>query len=311
MVPALFVIGTAGWFAYDYWQQRQQPDPDLIAAVGNRQIRVERFKEEAARRGGIRPDGLDRRALLADLIDYETLLVKAFEAGFDKDPEVIRAYHNLLVGKMRSRELEPRIEAVAVSEDEIAAHYEAQIDRYTRPARIRAAILFFETHPTMGAEKLEAIRAKLAEAREKARTLPADARGFGPLAISYSEDQASRYKGGDIGWLAEGRDYRWPDPMVSAAFSLETIGSVSDIIQTDKGLYLVKLLDRRDAAVTPMAKVKTRIRHKMLLEKRRETEAAFLAEKRAATDIEIYPEVLASVPLPEAGKADGAPPSLP
>lgn len=52
--------------------------------VGPREIRVERFKEEAARRGGLRSgDGLDRQALLEDLIDYETLLVKAFEAGLD------------------------------------------------------------------------------------------------------------------------------------------------------------------------------------------------------------------------------------
>lgn len=311
MILALLVFGAAGWFAYDYWQQRQQPDPDLIATVGNREIRVKQFKEEAARRGGLRPEGLDRRKLLEELIDYEAMLVKAFEAGLDKDPEVIRAYHNLLVGKLRTRQLEPRIENVAISDEEIKAQYETHIDRYTRPARSRIAILYFETHPTMSPEKRESIRARLAEAREKAQSLSQDERGFGALAIRYSEDQASRYKGGDIGWLAQGRAYRWPDPVVSAGFSLETIGDVSDVIETDNGLYLVKLLDRRDAVATPLEKAKTRIRHKMLLEKRKQTEAAFIAEQRAATEITIYPDVLASIPMPETGKPGLAPPSLP
>lgn len=311
IVLALAVLGVAGWLTYRYLPEGEEKDPNLIARVGPREIRAARFKAEAARRGGARRQGLDRRALLEDMIDYETLLVKAFEAGLDKDPEVVRAYHNLLVGKLRQRELEPRIEAVSIADEAVAAYYQNHLDRFTRPARIRIALLFFETRPAMGEDKRESIRRRLSEARAAAESLPPDTRGFGALAVRYSEDQASRYKGGDIGWLAQGRAYRWPTPVVTAGFSLREIGDVSDILETEDGFYLVKLLDRRPSVVKPLSAVEARIRHTLLLEKRRETEAAFMAEKRATTGIEIFSDALRSVPLPERGKADTVPPSPP
>ncbi len=310
IVLAVSVIGLTGWFMYRYASDR--PDPDVIARVGSREIRVKRFQEEALRRGGLRSEGLDREALLEEMINYEVLLVQALEAGLDQDPEVRRAYHNLLVGKLRTQALQPRIEAVEVSDEELKGYYQSHIDAYTRPARIRLAILHLETHPTMSDEKREAIRARLSDARKKAEEMPPEVRGFGPLAIEYSEDQASRYKGGDIGWLAEGRDYRWPAPVVSAGFALDQSGEVSDVIESDGGVYLVKLLDRRPAETAALDKVAPRIRHKLLLEKRREVENAFMAEKRAVTTpIKIYPEALASIPAPSSEKEELQPPSLP
>jgi hypothetical protein len=305
-------LGLIGWLVYGYISRETRPEPDVIARVGPREIRVERFQEEALRRGGLRSEGLDRKALLDEMIDYEVLLVQAMEAGLDQDPEVRRSYHHLLVGKLRQQMLQPRIDAVEVTDEEVDRYYQAHIDEYTRPARVRLALLHLETHPTMSDEKREATRARLSEARTKAEEIPPEVRGFGPLAIDYSEHQASRYKGGDIGWLSEGRDYRWPEPVVSAGFALDQKGEVSDLIETDQGLYLVKLLDRRPAEVAPLEKVASRIRHKLLLEKRREVEKAFLVEKRAVTTpIKVYPEALASVPAPTSEKERVQPPSLP
>jgi hypothetical protein len=305
-------LGLISWLIYGYISREARPDPDVLARVGPREIGANRFQEEALRRGGLRSAALDRKALLDEMIDYEVLLVQALEAGLDQDPEVRRSYHNLLVGKLRQQMLQPRIEAVEVTDEEVERYYQAHIDDYTRPARVRLAILHLETHPTMSDEKREAIRARMTEAHEKAKEIPPEVRGFGPLSIDYSAHQASRYKGGDIGWLSEGRDYRWPEPVVSAGFALDRSGEVSDVIETEEGLYLVRLLDRRPAEVAPLETVAARIRHKLLLEKRREVEETFLAEKRAATrPIKIYPEALASVPAPASEKEGVQPPSLP
>ena len=45
----------------------------------------------------------------------------------------------------------------------------------------------------------------------------AKAPGFGPLAIAYSEDQATRYKGGDVGWVEAARGPAWLSPTVRQA----------------------------------------------------------------------------------------------
>jgi PPIC-type PPIASE domain. len=42
------------------------------------------------------------------------------------------------------------------------------------------------------------------EARESA-SKQNHGRGFGPIAVKYSEDQVTRYKGGDIGWVNKNR----------------------------------------------------------------------------------------------------------
>jgi len=269
----------------------------LLAKVGPREIHVEQFKREMSRRSR-RSKNLDKKMILEEMINYETLLTKAFEAGLDKDPEVIRSYHNLLIGKLKRNKLNPRIKSATVTDEDMQAYYEENIDTYTRRAKARMAIIHIKTHPKMSQEKLSGLKERMAEAREKSLKLTGSARGFGQVAINYSEDQATRYKGGDIGWISKGRKYRWPAEVTDTGFSLES-GGISDIITTDTGLFLVKVSDKRESVVTPLKKVKRRLRHKLLLEKRKTAEKTFQEEMRAATAIEIYPEALDAIPLPE------------
>ena len=277
---------------------REKKAPDILARVGPHDITVERFTREMIRRGGSTPERLDKKALLDEMIDYETLLVKALEAGLDKDPVVVRSYRNTLVGKLRQQTLLPRIDSTTVSDEEVQAHYEKKLDRYTRPGGIRLALLYLKTHLTMSEEKFTRLKNRMAEAREKALQ-SSNGRGFGSLAVSYSEDQATRYKGGDLGWMDESRSrYRWDTRIVTAGFSLEKPGDISEIITTEKGLYLVKLIDRREPVVKPLERVKARIRHTLLLAKKKQTEKRFLQEMRAATRIEVYPDILDGVALP-------------
>ncbi len=309
----LLVLASLLLFRDKFQSPPEKPDPDLLAKVGSHEIRAEQFRAEMARRTRFRAVKIDKRQLLEEMINYETFLVKAFKAGLDKDPEVVRSYRNLLVGKLKQHQLTPRIEAATMSDEDIQAHYEANVDAYTQPAKIRIAIIYMKTHPTMSSEKVSGLKGRMAEAREKALEL-SNVRGFGALSINYSEDQTSRYKGGDIGWVEEGRKYRWNPAVISAGFSMEKKDDISDIITTDNGLYLVKLMDQRKSLVTPLKKVKTRIRHKQLLEKRKAIEKAFQKKIRAATEIEIYPEALEAIPLPaSSGLVPGKqkPPTLP
>ncbi len=309
----LILLGVLLFFAKDQFRlapEVKKPDTDLLARVGPHEIRAEQFRSEMARRR-VRPKKLDKRALLEEMIDYETFVVKAIEAGLDKDPEFVRSYRNLLVGRFKQWNLTPRIEGVVITEEDITAHYEENADAYTRPAKVRLAFLYLKTTSMTSGGKRAALLARMTKAREKALNLK-DVRGFGPLAITYSEDQVTRYKGGDIGWVQEGRKYRWNVEAIAAGFALGKPGDISDIITTDMGLFLVKLLDQRESAKTPLKKVRTRIRHKMLLERRKQTEKAFLEEMRDATQIEVFPDALANMPVPAASLPETErPPKMP
>lgn len=290
-------------------EEKKETDTSaIVAKVGTRKITADQFRNEMVRRGGSNPEKLDKKQLLEELIDSEIIIGKAIEAGIDKDPEVIRSANNMLIGKYKQRNLESKIQAAAVTEQDIKAEYDANISSYTQPAKARLAIIFMETNPTMSAEKLSEIQAHMAEVREKAIKAAQEPSGFGPLAAEYSQDQASRYRGGDIGWLDEGRPaYRWDNKIVSAGFALKNNGDVSEAITTDKGLYLVKLIEKRESSVTPLQQAEPRIRHKLLMEKRKDAEKVFKQELRTATAVEIFNNVLDSVQAPP----PPAPPAVP
>ena len=301
---AALALIAAGWLLLR-WRAAPRPapgpDPDLVATVGPRQIRVADVARELARRGGPHPDKVDTSALLDEMIEREVLIGKSLQAGLDKDPGFVREWQNLLIGRLRGQELEPRLAKATVSDDEVRAYYEQNRARYTQPAKRRLAIDFVATHAKMNNDERARCQVRIGDARQKA-LLPAGApaaKGFGALAIEYSEDQATRYKGGDIGWVEAGREkYAWDAAVVAAGFSLAKVGDVSEAVRTERGLYLVRLMDMRDATVTPLERVAEQVRHSLLLEKRRQTEQAFLDEARAGTAIAVFRDALARVPRP-------------
>ncbi|KPA16757.1 peptidyl-prolyl cis-trans isomerase [Candidatus Magnetomorum sp. HK-1] len=272
---------------------------DLIAIVGDQKIYLADFDSELKRRGGRQLDKLDKNKLLDEMILRSSMIDQAIKAGIDKQPDFIRTYQNLLVGQYKKRFLKPLIDGVDLSADEIQRHYTENIQKYTQPAKARLAMIYMKTHPKMSDAKKSQIMERMKEAQSKAKQ-PVKGRGFGRISVQYSEDQVSRYKGGDIGWIYENRSYRWDDKVLKAGFALEELNDISDIITTDKGLYIVKLLDRRPAKVTPFKQVKARIRHKQLLERRKNTEQSFEKDVRQKTPVEIYSDTFDKVSIPKA-----------
>ncbi|MBT3376744.1 MAG: hypothetical protein HN742_14800 [Lentisphaerae bacterium] len=287
-------------------------DP-IVARVGDRVITATSFSHAMVRRGGRNPASVDRDALLEEMIERETMLLRATERKLHEDPDLIRSHQNLLIGKLRSRELEPSLRKTAISEEEGRTHYATNVAEFTQAAKARLSILFMALHRTTSEQKRERTMGRMKEGRDLTVAENPD-RGFGSLAINYSEDQSTRYKGGDIGWIVEGKATRWESAVTEAGLALKSIGDVSEIITTEKGIYLVRLTDRRPSVVTPFERVEARIRHKLLLEKRKSTEKAFKAEVRQGVPIETFPDVVKAIPVPKSSQptsGTAAPPPLP
>ncbi len=313
VVVLAMVVGHA-WLHRRREPPLPQRDPDLVARVGDREIRREDVEREWQRRGGARPDQVDRRALLAEMIERAAMLDRAGTLGLDRDPEVVRNCENVLIGRLRRTVLEPELLHAEVSDPEIKQHYEANLDEYTKPAKRRLAILFIGVSRKASDAKRTQAQARMREAREKALALKDHAHGFGAVAVGTSEDQATRYRGGDIGWLETGSArYRWDPAVIEAGFALTERGQISEIVTGGDGLYLVMLTDSRDAVVTPFDAVSTRIRHTLLIEKKRHIEGAFAATTLEAAATAVYEDVLESIPAPRAPAQPAAstPPGLP
>ena len=287
---------------------------DILARVGDREITVADFKAEYERRQANRQPLPDRQTLLDQMIDREALLQQARTTGLDKAADVRRAYEDLLIGKLKQAQLEPKIAAVKVGPAEIQSVYAGDAARFTQPAKAKLAFVFIAADEKAGTNVIAAAEARANEAYQAATKLPPTARGFGQVAGDYSDDQATRYRGGDAGWFAmDSIEDRWPANIVAAGFALKETGEMSGVLRGRNGFYLVKKLDARAMAVAPIEQVKPAIEHRLLIAKEQDTEKQFLSQARQAAKVSTDAALLAatSYPTPTLGKTAAVqPPTL-
>jgi len=256
-------------------------DPDELVRLGGESITVQDLESEEEL---LRAEGrtvLSKRELLQRMIEFKAQAHRAREMGLDKEPSVERRIEKVLVAALRERENAHTAEEV--SDEDIRAVYEADIEKYTRPAMDRLAVLFLQVNLSASSEKRAEIRKKMEEAREMALKQPppnlrgGETPGFGKISVTYSDDQVSRYRGGDVGWSSRNMpSARIPEGVWKAGIALD-IGAVSEILEMEDGLYLVKKTDFRAESVSPFESVRDSIFRKVLTERRTRAENDFVA----------------------------------
>jgi peptidyl-prolyl cis-trans isomerase SurA len=108
-------------------------------------------------------------------------------------------------------------------------------EKHPRIASVRALHILASFRDTSNIiDSTKALR-KIKEVQQKLK----DGADFSELAKQYSDDTGSKSNGGDLGFLARGAMIRQFD---EAAFKLKK-GETSDIIQTQFGYHLLKLID--------------------------------------------------------------------
>ncbi len=159
-----------------------------------------------------------------------------------------------------------------VSDDELKAIYQQNIQQYQVPDRVHAEHILLTTVGKTDAE--------VSEIKKTADNILAQAKkgaNFEDLAKKYSEDPGSKTKGGDLGWLVRGQTV--PE-FEKAAFSLPK-GAISDLIRTQYGFHIIKILDKETAHTKPFEEVKDSIRTPLLLQKV-DQEAGSISDKMSA-----------------------------
>jgi peptidyl-prolyl cis-trans isomerase D len=143
-----------------------------------------------------------------------------------------------------------------VSAQEVKQWYDDNIQQYSTPEQVRASHILFETEG-----KDEAAVKKEAEAvLAKAKAPGAD---FAKLAAEHTDEEAGKTRGGDLDFF--GKDQMVPE-FSQAAFAMKQ-GEISDLVKTQYGFHIIKLTDRRAAAVRPLAEVHAQIEDQLKWER--------------------------------------------
>jgi peptidyl-prolyl cis-trans isomerase D len=136
------------------------------------------------------------------------------------------------------------------SDAELRAFYNANIDQYKVDNRVHVERILFKTAGKTDAEIAE-IRKKASDVLKQAK----NGANFEDLAKKNSEDDATKDKGGDIGWIITGQTV---PQFEQVAFSMPK-GGVSDLVQTEYGIDIIKVLDHETAHTKTFEEVKDAI----------------------------------------------------
>ncbi len=302
-------------------QQSVDPGDQVLARLGEETITVAQFEQEMARRSESRPmffqRASNRRALLEELIRHRMLVQEARDAGIDQEPQFRALVERMLIQRLREKRLEDELETEPPTDAEIAAYYENSRAAFSRPTRRQIAMIRLEVPASADDSERRARRDQAEAARQAAVELPADITHFDAVAVEFSDDRSSRYQGGVVGWLIEeqAQRYRWPGPVLEAAFSLEKVGQMSALIETPDAFYLLRLADMQPGRVQPLEQVADGIRHRLRRERARVLEQELFADIAARHSTEIDEAVLESIEPPPGIPAEPgsrpAPPALP
>ncbi len=145
-----------------------------------------------------------------------------------------------------------------VSDADLKAQYQQNIQQYEVPNRVHAEHILLMTVGKTDAE-IEEIHQKAEDVLKQAKK----GTNFEELAKKYSEDPGSKDKGGDLGWITQGQTV--PE-FEKTAFGLDK-GKISDLVKTQYGFHIIKVLDKETAHTKPFDEVKDSIRTPLLLTK--------------------------------------------
>lgn len=144
--------------------------------------------------------------------------------------------------------------------------YNDNITQYQTPEQIRASHILFNT-----AGKDEAAVRKQAE--EVLAQVKAGG-DFAELATKFSEDEGSKANGGDLDYFGRGR---MVPEFETAAFAMQP-GQVSDLVRTQYGFHIIKIVDKKPGSTRTFDEVRPQLEDQLKRERADQQVAARAAQ---------------------------------
>lgn len=175
-------------------------------------------------------------------------------------------------------------ELLAKDPEAVKAAYDKDLFRYRTPKQVKARHILKK----LPAESSDAEVAKARGALLEIKSQIEGGADFAALAKTVSEDDATKDKGGDLGFIGRGDK---AGALVDALFAMKTDDVSADPVRSDDGLHLLQVTQIQPPARKPFDEVKRETARDLLAERARDEGAraqaeAFQERLRAGGDLE-------------------------
>jgi peptidyl-prolyl cis-trans isomerase D len=159
--------------------------------------------------------------------------------------------------------------------EEVQDYYKSNLRDFTEPESIRAKHILVKVPPEANEQQIE-------EARKKAEDISAKLKNgadFDKIAREESQDDATRAKGGDLGFFSKGT----MNPQLERVAAKLDIGKLSEPVRTDQGYHILMVTEKKPEKQLEFDAVKDKIVEKLLREK---------AQTKVNTDADNFYEIV-------------------
>lgn len=180
--------------------------------------------------------------------------------------------------KLQQLEIVPRVSRP--KEEDLRAYYERNKERMMTPERRRVAhILFLPLREDAPLAEQVKFKRTLEQALKEAKA----SKDFSKVAAKYSQDEATKEKGGDLGWIERGR--MLPE-FEEEVFRMRP-GEVRGPFPSRMGWHIVKLTEVRPSTPLPFEEAKNDIRAVMLEEMFQKEFENWIRERKGSYGIRV------------------------
>jgi parvulin-like peptidyl-prolyl isomerase len=205
---------------------------EVVARINDRVITVNEFNKRYEQNSQLVPGKAPSKAdVLKNIVYFELATQEARRLKLNLDPALREQFDILLYQAIVRRYIQPKIDALEVSESEVRKYYEDN-------PLIRTSHIILLSKPGMSEKELKELHEKADKFLEVVRS---GKKSFEEVARQYSEGPSAK-TGGDVDW---GARHKLLPEYYEAALKLKKIGDVSDVVETPYGLHIIKLTGKK------------------------------------------------------------------
>ena len=168
---------------------------------------------------------------------------------------------------------------IKIGDEEVKSYYDANPQLFQQPEQVQASHILVKVDATATQAQKDEARKKIESVQKKAQK----GEDFATLAKTYSEGPSGP-QGGDLGYFRRGQMVK---PFEEAAFNLKP-NETSDIVETQFGYHLIKVVDKKPAQKMAYADVKERLSEHLKKQKMDSEANTYIQSLRSSAKIEKF-----------------------